>query len=546
MKVYRTIRELQSKGYASSVKHFPANGSYFNVRYFVGARGITDFADVYKSTPENILNMLPCSADWQRAMLRRVDSVGMIYSLCGKIVEARPSTVPMAISLPRHSDFDAFVTGADGFCIGIMRKGNALHYRDFKKRFWAIVNGRGSDNYQRRGPPLTLVIVPTSFEKKWLSEAINREYGRAMLCAVATEHEALELSPDVVAWRITERQPNDMAFADMIQRLEIDPSYNPLAKNEFKRVKPPLDSAKIHQFDLRSLQKRILTTLADWPLMSRDELGKILNLNEVTRKQHFFTKEFKFLRENGWIEYDGKNKRFVVADKGLRYLAYRDRAAVGTIRSNWGIGGTKITKARKERGHTEKINELVSRIYDEHPGRIEALPDHSTSRSFSVGHRIPRKEIHPDAAILLRLGGDVQSLLLEYEKRADRGGEPLWRKVYQWIRYYAFDDRQFIGNLSQSENPLNLDDEVTLFVVSSDSIRRRMLKRGQDLLKRAKWTKGPGASIPIAITTEREVKEATSFLTDKIWLRMDDFHLQEMNPILSDRRRASPSTNRQR
>ena len=147
--------------------------------------------------------------------------------------------------------------------------------------------------------------------------------------------------------------------------------------------------------------------------------------------------------------------------------------------------------------------------------------------------------VNPDDAILLRLGGDLQTVLPEYERRASRGGQALWRKLHVWITYFAFNDRQYIGNVSQAENPFNLDDEVTLFVVPSDSLKANIIKRCQNFLKSAGWSREQYGSMPIAITTEREIESSKGMLTDDIWLRIDDFQLRKTNPILSERRRTS-------
>ena len=542
-KVYRALKELQKRRYVSSVRHFPSNASHFNVRYFVGAQGMLDFPEEFNSSPENILKMLPCSADWQRETLKRADALAVLYELCMKIAAMRPSAVPMAVTFPRSSDFDALVTGADGFCLGMMRKGNTMARSIFRKKFWAVTSGSGPDNHQRRGPPLTLVIVPTTYDKQWLSQSIVGEFSRRMLCAVATEHEALVLSPELKVWLVCERQPYAKSFKDMIQQLDIDPSYSPSTNVDFKRVNPPRDSASLLQFDLRPLQKQMVECLADWPMLKKYELGKMLSLKESTWKSVHFSQQIKSLIEDGIIEYDEGTRNLILDDGGLRYLAYRDKTKLSGLRKKWETNGTEIRKMRKGRAHTEGINKFVSQIYSEHPGRIEALPDHATSRRYSIG-RGEYSQVKPDAAMLLRLGGDLQSVLLEYEMRGSRGGGPLWDKVHVWLMYYIFEGKQFVGNLSLSENPLKLDDEVTLFIVASESIRQAMLKKGQALLKRARWSPDTSPGVPVAITTLREATASKSLLTDKIWLRMDDYHLRETNPILSDRRRASPRTSR--
>ena len=399
-----------------------------------------------------------------------------------------------------------------------------------------MTEGKGVIHQQRRGPPLTLVIVPSSFEKEWIADRITDLYSHRMRCAVATEYEDTELPPDTVTWRICERQPSDMSLTDMMQQLQPDPTYAPLARLERERNKPPVDYSELTPSGLKPLHKRVLNCVADWKMVNPGQVADILQIDKSSRFNRYMADLFDY----GMLERDYAGQELIIADEGLRYLAYRDRASVGKIRKNWGPNGKHITKARKERSHTLSINELVSRIHAEHTaGRIEALPDHSAGRRYWLDPK-EHRYVNPDAAILLRLGGDLQTMLLEYERRASRGGQALWRKLHVWMTYYAFNDRQYIGNVSQAENPFNLDDEVTLFAVPTDSLQANIIRRCQNFLKRHGWSRELNGSIPIAITTEREIESSKGMLTDDIWLRIDDFQLRKTNPILSERRRASP------
>lgn len=138
IQVYRAMKTLERAGHVSSVRQYPQGAETHSNRFFVGAKGLEDFADVYQTTPEAILNYFPCSADWQHNLLRRLDSVAMIYNLCERMLEIRPESRPLTIRFPRDSDFDAFALGADGVTVGFMRMGNTMERKDFQKRFWQL------------------------------------------------------------------------------------------------------------------------------------------------------------------------------------------------------------------------------------------------------------------------------------------------------------------------------------------------------------------------------------------------------------------------
>ena len=547
--VYRALKSLEKEGYVISVKHFPANSNnprIHKTRYFVGARGITDFADIFDTTSNVILNYYPCSSDWQRTLLRRLDSVAMVYEQCLKILDIRPTAMPLTIRFPRNSDFDGMVIGTDGMCVGFMRMGNTMDREEFGKRFWAIAEGKGDDNWQRRGPPLTFVFVPTTYAKLWLGQDIaRRRTADKVPCAIATEHEALNMEVDAATWTKLDPQVSTKSFKSLIEDLHIDPSYRLIYHNEFKRVYPPRELSKVKAYDLRSTHKRILTLLADWPMMKRVEISRMLTGRNSKTVAKNVSDALAHLRSNGFIQYDKGTKNLIVADHGLRYLSQRDRTKLSGLREDWGPDGEDMAKLRKERIHTEGINEVVSRIHTQHPGRIEAIPDHESSRRYPIGRRQWR-QIRPDAAMFLRLGGDTQTVHLEYETRGSRGGKPLFTKVHVWVMYYIYMGKQFMGNVTTKDNPLGLLDEVTIFIVPTDAMRQRMMQIGQRMLKNARWTPQNSPMIPIAVTTFREYEEAKSILTEKIWLRVDDYHLRPTNPILSERQRASPSKSRRR
>ena len=546
--VYRAMRTLEKEGYVSSVRHYAPGVKHYQNRYFVGARGIVDFADIYNTTPEMILTYFPCSSDWQRTLLERIDSVAMVYMLCERLLAVRPSSMPLTIRFPRNSDFDAFATGQDGIAVGFMRMGNTMEHKAFRKRFWAVMSGSGSDNRQRRGPPLTFVLMPTTYNKVWIAEALMEETQRrrrTMSCALATEHEALFMGNDDTPWIKVTPDGSRNSFTELVESIEPDDTYAIEYNNDYKRIHPPKRVAQLKAFELNPNEKRILHCLSDWPMMKRTEIGRMLTGKNTPRIARRVEEAITSLRANNFIEYDTGSQNLILSDAGLRYLSNRDRTRLGHLRQTWGVEGSAMKKLRTERSHTEGINEVVSRIHVENPGRVEALPDHSTAREYQID-RHHKGLVRSDASLLIRLGGTTQTLHLEYEKRGSRGGNPLWEKVRVWMTYYVFEGEQFMGNVTSAENPLNLDDEVTLFAVPTESVRRRMLKLGQDTIKGSSWTQKGGESVPVAITTFSEYARADSILKDKIWLRMDDLHMRPTSPILSEARRAAPSMSRRR
>ena len=103
-----------------------------------------------------------------------------------------------------------------------------------------------------------------------------------------------------MTWRIYERQPSDMSIRDMSQQLQVDPTYAPLARLERKRNKPPVDCSELTPSGLKPLHKKILNCLADWKMVSSDQIANILRID----KSNHFNKHIADLFDNKMLERD--------------------------------------------------------------------------------------------------------------------------------------------------------------------------------------------------------------------------------------------------
>lgn len=538
-KLYRAYRVLEGLGYISSVRHTPTFDTRSTKRFFVTREGLEKIGPLYGLTIESLLKSHPVTSRHQRAFFRRLDPITIYYKLFMAIVEARPSARALNVQFPLSGSFDALAIGNGGFSIGIMRKGNTLPFLEFRKRFWAVAGNSAHALSDAEIPMLTLVIVPTSFDKRWIAERITTLYSARMTCAVATEYEALELDSEQAVWRLCYEGGTMMSLAEMSMRLRPKLDFT-LPQVSYEKNTPPVPCSTLSKVQPKATHRRMLDVMADWPFLMPEQLALMLNrVNSSYYKRHLND----VIRMGLVAVRDQARGALALTDEGLLHVGHRDRTAIGAIRQKWGQQGTQSSKLVKELNHTHGINSIVSRIYQEHPGRIEALPEHAAARYYRIDADTQRL-VSPDAALLLRLGGDLQTLLLEYEKRASRGGEALSRKALVWIKYYVFNDRQYIGNLSESRNPHRLDNEVTLFVVPTDGIRLSILNRSQAFLRKVGWTRQHMNAISVAVTTERELEGSESFLTDEIWIRLDDYQRRFVSPILSTERRGTPPPRR--
>ena len=179
---------------------------------------------------------------------------------------------------------------------------------------------------------------------------------------------------------------------------------------------------------LTSAEKDALDLLASWPLCTTDQLAGLMG--GVTRRR--VNQVLSSLAGHSLVRPDGQ--RHVLTDEGLRYLARRDRAAVGPVVGRW--------SARKRRRHNANapvyagtaLRSIASQMehHDAITGFAAALnaetarsPDYQvldlmpTSRS-AVGYRWDWTNyvVHPDASFQLAYRNRWRFYLLEFERRA--------------------------------------------------------------------------------------------------------------------------------
>ena len=178
--VYNSLRTLETQNCITSVQHSPINGLKPSKRFFISKKGTETLPGILNADLRSILAYLPCTSRWQIELVRRIDALALYYDICLKIAESRPGVVPMEPFFPRSGSIDAYITGADGLCIGMMRKGNTLPFSEFRKRFWSITQRDGTVHLDNRVPPITLVIVfPHSMIKSgWLAASLNSTHGK--------------------------------------------------------------------------------------------------------------------------------------------------------------------------------------------------------------------------------------------------------------------------------------------------------------------------------------------------------------------------------
>ena len=198
------------------------------------------------------------------------------------------------------------------------------------------------------------------------------------------------------------------------------------------RPDPARQLATALAVQLTRADKATLDLLAAWPLCTRQHLAGLLG--GVTR--HRAGQALRSLLRRALARADGP--RYVLTDDGLKYLARRDRAAVGPTLAQWSaaastcppaptsgsapaFAGTALRALATQPEHQAGLTDFAAAL----TAAASRAPDYElfdllpTARS-AVGywHLGTPYVVHPDASFVLVYRGQWQPYCLEFERRA--------------------------------------------------------------------------------------------------------------------------------
>lgn len=503
--------------------------------HHISAKGVSVLEELRGWDDERVYRDFMASRQWQRQLVRHLDVVQLAYGLGTELADITGEDEPLAYYFPRRGSFDALVFQdfTRGLSVGIIRKGPLLSEQRLFARLQSIQNGDKLLNFHeryggRRGPGVILIVVQTAFEKDSvvrLFQPLGKLWLSDLETAVATEEEAQAglytvcRNEKVVidAGRIAAFKPSPSTFEPKV------PPY---------RHHPPISADKLPPL-LAPVQRRMIDALFRWPLMRPTEVACTIGTGYAGRCTGYLhelrdlglLKNVRDLETEGLISYDPQEYRnlpLLLSDKGLRFLAVRDRTRAGDVLNAWGtekvnpetgkseMGGS-IRKLISELHHTLGVNALVAKICSELPYVPDVLPDHLSRRYYKAdrwtkGEWRPSTSVAPDAAILLQKDEYQRTILLEFERQATRGGKALTRKLEVWSNYFRHSQR---GGLDAYVGL-----EVVAFVVPTEKSKDLLAARWQWLMRRNVFLRRD--HLPLFVTTEQDLKDGSA-LNDPVW-----------------------------
>ncbi|MCY3733739.1 MAG: replication-relaxation family protein, partial [Chloroflexi bacterium] len=383
----------------------------------------------------------PISERWRQTLLRRLDSVGVIYRLGSALAGIKG---PPRLRWYRSQPPDAAFALPDGRSLAVVRWGRTADRTAVSIRIRRL----------REGPSYSAALVLAPDEVR-LRHARRLLRGTPFICFTALERDAVRASSKALIWRA----PLGAAVLSLREVLTYVPAERQwvVERAPERSIAPrPLGSDEgtndpdwLLPARLKPTEKRTLDLVRDWSWIKADHLGSLLGVARRRVSQLTAVLERRDLLTAHRIE--GK-RRFVVSDRGLALLAHRDRASVGAARKRWSAGlldpegplewrnlrGRRTRQLLRNLTHTEAAHEFLATMADQARLRGWQLaqfePPQRASRYFRYEDRL--YSIQPDAFGVLSCDGIELPFFLEWERRAIRPST-MARKLAPYLRYYA-------------------------------------------------------------------------------------------------------------
>ena len=450
------LRRLEKRGLLASVRHTRTGGSRVR-RWCLNPPGIEHLAELQATTTTRLLRELPLSAESQRSLLERLDTVATLYRVaqeaawfCGGLVGWR-----WRLAWP----LDALLELPDGRGLALMRFGATLSWKTMRSRLGTLYGMQQA----RRCPP-ALLLLPGELDAQRLAADLR---GRAIDVYTAVEDDVVHAPVGSAVWR-TLRDPHRLTLAQVAGESGSLRSIDIQGKGITARASMPAaaltagaDGLDLTASELSTPARRLLDALYDWPLMSAEHLEMLLGMSEPMLKKSRAQLErlglVCQLRIGNTPELRQLNgSRLCLSPAGLRYLARHDRRREADLLEHWRISpdeagddrvdvlryrleGSKLRGLARELRHTDGMNRFVATLTSACRGSADwnlrqTLPPHRWERWFR--YNAVGRSIKPDGTIELERRGRRQPYLLEFEQRATKPA-PMEEKFAKYLRYFG-------------------------------------------------------------------------------------------------------------
>ena len=441
---HNALASLRGQGLIGFVKHRSPLTSTTR-RYYVAAEGVKRLAAESNTSQREVLREYCVSAQWQRLLLERLDSVAVIYRLASAIAEISGS---LSVLWFRNSPLDCVISLSDGRTIGVVRRGPTSDETSFGKRLWRLL---GTD---RPVPGALLILLPDDVR---LRRARRRLARYSLPVFLSLEEDVAQADAGSEIWCLPSF-PNRLDLRYILSRvplrggIPVDRVAKRASLPEIPKVGMLPSEVKLCMLStiLRAAEKRMLDCLFQWPMATVRELAGMLGVSRARIYQSTTN-----LARYGLLSKPGLYGRhgLALSDRGLAFLARRDRTSVSATLKRWSVASENGADITSWRDLTGKLSRHLARLM-EHTGAVyrfmaalvhqskiregirvlQISPADQAARYFRLEGIL--RSVHPDAFGVVQIGEKTQPFFLEWEKRAVRPGT-MAARLAPYLRYYS-------------------------------------------------------------------------------------------------------------
>ncbi|MXX93353.1 MAG: hypothetical protein F4Y63_07920 [Chloroflexi bacterium] len=439
--VYACVRSLCDGGFVESVPH--ASSLIARTRRFVlTVDGLVRVADTEGTTTEELLRNHPVSDEHLRLLVARLDPVAVIYRLASAIaVAARP----VGIIWRRGAPQDADIALPSGSSLSAIRLGPTADRTSTSKRLYrfAQVSGGGA----------ALVIVPDEVRMKHTRRLLADSPVTAF---TALERKVAAATCENRVWRT----PSTAATLNLRAILDcIGPRSTASGPDQRLRASEPAaigyggpeDESRSWLLPalLKPAEKNAVDLIFEWPWIRQRHVAALLGIRR-SRTSELLQR----LRHLGLVQHRnvGDHRRLTLTDRGLVFLARRDRVSFGALKKRWSpmptdpehagdwrsVAGGRSRQLLRNIDHTEAVHRFVAMLARQARSRsleiVQIDPPSKSARYFRHGPSV--RSVHPDAYGALRRGDNTSHFFLEWERRAVRPST-MAARIAPYIRYFS-------------------------------------------------------------------------------------------------------------
>ncbi len=436
--VYRAVEVLEHDRLVDSVAH-ASELTAPTKRFTLSAAGLKRLAEAEGVEPARLLRERPVSERARRLWLGRIDALASLYRLCCCVADC---SYPIQLRSYRALPVDLCLRLADGCTVALARLGRLTERSSVTKRLARL----------REGPAFAALLLLAPDETR-LRYAARRLRTLPQPCFLALECDAAGAGADARIWRT----PSGSVGLSLHEALGLaGPHKSWPAERPLVRVSAPVEAGASRErtdwtlsASLGPSEKRALDLLADWPWLRLDHLAALLGVSRVRLRGLL-----RRVEEWGLV---GRTKvqgrfRLTLSDRGLAFLARRDRTSVGDLRRRWSaelvaqeggfewrnVKGARARQLLRHLDHTEAVHGFLAALAEQARTTgwevIQLDPPHRASRYFRFDSKL--HSIQPDAFGVLRRERRERPFILEWERRAIRPST-MAARIAPYVRYFG-------------------------------------------------------------------------------------------------------------